>query len=66
MLLGMTVIFPWRGLTADSIRWALYPEQNIATIQKILNKNASATLIDKIATNDIANEMRIIKIAMKN
>ena len=44
----------------------MYPEQNIATIQKILNKNASATLIDKIATNDIANEMRIIKIAMKN
>ena len=48
MLLGMTVIFPKRGLTADSIRWASYPEYNIATyiitIQKIPRKIPTKSL----------------------
>ena len=65
MLLGMTLIFPWHSLTADSIRWVLYPEHNIAIIPKIPYKNASTTLIYSIATNDVAIEMRIIKIAIK-
>ena len=62
----MTVIFPWRGLTADGIRWASYPGHNIAIIQKIPYKNVNTDLIYRIATNDVAIEMRIIKIAIKS
>ena len=43
-----------------------YPEQNIAIIQKIPNKNANTTLVYRIATSDVAIEMRITKIAVKN
>ena len=66
MLLGMTVIFQWCGLTADSIKWEWYSDHNIVIIHKIPYKSTNATLIYRITANDVATEMRIIEVAIKD